>query len=170
MISIPLADPARAFTLLPFEIRTHVFFGTSPDFVLIVAGIHANEQSGIEVANWICSKLENPKKPSRLGAIVIPEVFPARAHSARTAEWKGENTYKWREITLPNGTTIFPARQFPPPGQPLSFLGPDKILKDDSGNALNIDDSPPKVALLPGIGYVIRVIEGFKPVRIVSVH
>ena len=36
-----------------FAPTTYCFFGTSPDFVLIIAGIHTSEQSGVEIANWI---------------------------------------------------------------------------------------------------------------------
>src|SRR5438128_216435 len=113
------------------ELNTHWFFGTAPDFVLIVAGIHANEQSGVEIAHWIRVKLAKRPKPTRLGAVIIPEVFPARGFGARTDEWAhGEaSSDKWREIT-DGKKTIYPARQFPPPGKPLSFLGANKRLRD----------------------------------------
>jgi hypothetical protein len=49
---------------------------------------------------------------------------------------------------------------FPAPGQPLSSLGERKQVVIDGE----------RFTLLPGIDYVIRVIETIKPVRIVSAH
>src|SRR5262245_47607890 len=117
------------------ELETHRFHGTSPDFVLIIAGIHTSEQSGIEVARWIVHQLSARPKATRLGAIVIPEIFPGRAQAARGAEYPKNDISAWREDTeatrkkyaatsktVAKNQTIFPARQFPPPGKPLSFL------------------------------------------------
>ena len=47
------------------EFDAHVFFGTGPDFAIILAGIHNSEQSGIEVAHWIRTKLAARSQPTR---------------------------------------------------------------------------------------------------------
>lgn len=162
------------------ELETHRFEGTEPDFVLIVAGIHTSEQSGIEVARWIVTKLAARQTPTRLGAIVMPEIFPERAMAARTDEFQKKKMQRWREDepetrSLYKGRskvsakdqTIHPNRNFPPPGKPLAFL--DKgLMKDETGSDLVLDGQ--KVPVQPEIAYLIRIIEAVKPVRIVSVH
>jgi|KBSMisStandDraft_5_1062788.scaffolds.fasta_scaffold42891_2 hypothetical protein len=161
------------------DLETHRFQGTSSDYVLIVAGIHTSEQSGIEVARWILSQLQARDSPTRLSALVIPEVFPDRAAAARTDEFAGRPIDRWREdiketrgLYKRRGGTKDPieikvARQFPPPGKPLSILK-DNFLKNASG--ANLKAGGANVPLLPEIAYLIRVIEALKPVRIVSVH
>lgn len=152
------------------ELSRSVFFGTSAQFVLIVAGIHTSEQSGVEVARWIQVKLAVRPQPTRFGAVIIPEVFPTRGVDARTDEWRtGSAGDKWREITLPSGQKLFPARHFPPPGRPLSAL-PRGVLIDRSGTPLRDKQTGGNIQQLPEIAYVARVIETLKPVRIVSVH
>jgi hypothetical protein len=138
---------------------TYLFPGTSSSFVVIVAGIHTSEQSGVEIANWIRVKLAKRAEPTRLGAVIIPEVFPQRGLDARKDEWRDgvSGLDKWREIM--NGK-IKPARLFPTPGRPLSSLLPRRQLVIDGTS----------VPLLPEIEHVIRAIESIKPVRIVSVH
>lgn len=94
--------------------NSYVFFGSEPQFVLIVAGIHESEQGGIEVAHWIRTKLAARKKPTRFGAVVIPDVFPERGLLARADEWKrGDTDNTWREIPRPGGADFHPARHFP---------------------------------------------------------
>jgi hypothetical protein len=156
------------------DLDVHVFFGTDPGFVVIVAGLHTSEQSGVEVAHWIRVQLAARTKPTRLGAIVIPEVFPDRGLEARAKEWSvgaaqwskrdgaSDDFREYRDGRHPN-------RQFPPPGKPLAFL--------DRGNLKTIDgkEIPDKktgkpIPLLPEVRHVIQVIETVKPVRIVSVH
>jgi hypothetical protein len=151
------------------ELNMHLFFGTSPQFVVIVGGMHGTEQSGIEVARWIGVKLANRARPTRLGAIVIPDLFPDRDTKARTDEWnKGVVPDKWREFN-DGGKTYYPNRQFPPPGNPFSFLGTNKRLKDDQGREIEVKGVKP-VVVRPEVEYLIRVIETIQPVRIVSVH
>jgi len=163
------------------ELEAHRFQGTDPQFALIIAGIHASEQGGVEVARWIVSKLAARDKACRLGAVVIPEVFPDRGIGARTEEFPNKDISGWREITPATrkktgskvktssaSQVIHPARQFPPPGKPLSFLAKG-LLRDETGTDL-VDDGGGKVFLLPEIEYLIRLIEALKPVRIVSVH
>jgi hypothetical protein len=161
------------------ELETHRFQGTDPDFVLIIAGIHMSEQSGVEVARWIIAKLAALGTPTRLGAVVIPEVFPDRGIAARTEAYPANDISDWREITPANNKaltrpakvssksqTIHPARQFPPPGRPLSFLAKG-LLRDDGGTDLTDGG---KIPLQPEVEYLLRVIEALKPVRIVSIH
>jgi len=162
-------------TIVPskFVPSTHLFFGGEPGFVLIVAGIHESEQSGIEIAHWIRVKLTKRPNPTRLGAIIIPDLFRERGgEEARTAEWKtdyGDWNKKgedYREIS----DAIRPARHFPPPGKPLSLLGKgkDKFLMDENGKLVNYNGQ--RIRLLPEIEYLIHCIETFKPVRIVTCH
>jgi hypothetical protein len=162
------------------ELEIHRFDGTDPGFVLILAGIHSSEQSGVEVARWLVTKLAAKEKPTRLGAVVIPDVYPARGIAARTDEYpKTDITYMWRDIDAATRKktkskarassatqVISTARQFPPPGRPLSYLAKG-FLRDEAGTDLNVEG---KVPLQPEIEYLIRLIEALKPVRIVSIH
>ena len=150
--------------------NSHVFFGTEPRFVLIVAGIHESEQGGIEVAHWIRTKLAARTRPTRFGAVVIPDVFPERGLQARADEWKrGDTGNTWREVPRPGspGVVLHPARHFPPPGEPLSALRKG-LLIDRAGTELREDKRT--LPQLPEIRYVIQFVERFQPIRIVSVH
>ncbi len=153
------------------------FPGTAPEgVVLIVAGLHTSEQSGVEVANWIRVKLAELPKPSRLSAIVIPEMFPAFGEQARKKEWlhPGDqwDNYSddFREYPM-RTLTIHPNRQFPPPGQPLDYL----VDKSGRGTLKKFDGSPvlengSSIPLLPQIRQLIELIELHKPISIVSIH
>jgi hypothetical protein len=162
------------------ELEIHRFEGTDPDFVLVIGGLHTSEQSGIEVARWVAVKLAARKTPTRLGAIVIPEIFPQRAVAARTDEFSKTSRGDWRDDDP--GTRgfykgyskvsfkkqiIYPNRQFPPPGKPLSFLSKG-FLKEADGS--DLQDGGKQIPLQPEIAYLIRIIEECKPVRIVSCH
>jgi hypothetical protein len=147
------------------ELNSRFFQGLASDSALIVAGIHSSEQSGVEVARWIAVKLAARAKPTRLGALVIPEVFPDEGRNARTVEWKTGSAAAFRDRV--RGQAAYPARQFPPPGKPLSFIK-DGVLVDVDGKPLLRDRN--KVRMLPEIEYLIRCIEILKPTRIVSVH
>jgi len=150
-------------------IVSHIFPGTAPEWVLVVAGFHGNEQSGIEVAHWMRVLLAARPKPTRLGCFIIPEMFGERDRAARAAEWKnGVAGSDWRELKV-GKRTFFPARHFPPPGKPLEFLGKDKLLLGFDGKPLR-DEARKTIPLLPQVETVIRVIEILKPVRIVSCH
>ncbi|MFJ9696353.1 hypothetical protein [Kitasatospora sp. NPDC101183] len=173
------AIPDNGFT-------AHHFPGTSDGVVLIIAGLHTSEQCGVEVANWILAKLADPQKQARLGAIVIPEVFPQYGRAVRRVEWIHPGG-KWEEKIgkdrhirsndyreypyAPYGGKLFPNRQFPPPGQPLSYL----LDKSGKGMLKTFAGGPvgPKgraYPLLPQLRYLIGLIEMFRPVRIVSIH
>ncbi|WP_406459106.1 hypothetical protein OH768_31080 [Streptomyces sp. NBC_01622] len=148
--------------------NSYVFFGSEPQFVLIVAGIHESEQGGIEVAHWIRTKLAARKKPTRFGAVVIPDVFPERGLLARADEWKrGDTDNTWREIPRPGGADFHPARHFPPPGEPLSVLKKGLLIGRDGTELREAKRTLPQ---LPEIRYVIQFVEQFRPIRIVSVH
>jgi len=150
-------------------ILSHIFPGTAPEWVLIVAGLHGNEQSGIEVAHWVRVKLAARTTPTRLGAFVVPELFAERDRGARAAEWRsGVAGADWREVKR-GKRTFFPARHFPPPGKPLAALGKGKQLIGFDGKPL-LDANRKAIPLLPEIEILIRMIETLKPVRIVSCH
>lgn len=158
-------EVARAISLF----ISHIFPGTDPGWVLVVAGFHGNEQSGIEVAHWIRVLLAARPKPTRLGCFIVPGLFGERDRGARAAEWKsGVAGSDWRELKV-GKRTLFPARHFPPPGKPLEFLGKDKLLLGFDGKPLR-DDDRKTTQLLPEVETLIRVIETLKPVRIVSCH
>jgi len=163
------------------ELETHRFEGTEPNFVVIIAGLHASEQAGIEIARWITVKLAARDKPTRLSAVVIPEIFPERARAARTEEFPKNDIGNWREDdpstrkkyaartkTTAKDQKIFPARQFPPPGKPLGFLS--KGLLRNNARTDIVDDNGKKVPLQPEIKYLLGIIEALKPVRIVTIH
>ena len=153
------------------ELNAHVFFGTDPGagFVLIIAGIHTSEQSGVEVAHWISTKLAAQNKPTRLGTIVIPEIFPDRGLKAREKEWnvspddwnkKGGASGAFRNLTA--------NRHFPPPGEALAFLDKGNLKTKDGNDILDKTGKP--IQQLAEIRHLIQVIEAVKPVRIVSIH
>lgn len=148
---------------------SHIYPGTSAGWVLVVAGFHGNEQSGIEVAHWIRVKLAQRRTPMRLGAFIVPELFGERDRAARAAAWRnGVAGSDWREVKI-GKHIFFPARHFPPPGKPLEFLGKNKLLLGFDGKPLQ-DDNRKSIPLLPAIETLIRVIENLKPLRIVSCH
>jgi hypothetical protein len=159
------------------RLNTHFFFGQpGQGFVVIVAGLHNSEQGGIEVAHWIRTKLTELKSPTRLSAVVIPEVFPDKALDARATEWK-TSPDKWNNRQSPVGDNyrkyqpgdIETNRQFPPPGQPLAVL--DKgYLKALDGKTDILDKNRKRIPLLPEIRQLIQLIEAVQPERIVSIH
>jgi hypothetical protein len=149
-----------------FAPRSYLFFGSTPEFAVVVAGIHANEQGGTEVADWIRVHLAARPKPTKRGVLVIPEVFPDRGLDARTDEWKSGPQQAWREITL-KGVKIFPARHFPPPGKAENALTKG-LLIDRGGSDLRLGGNT--VTQLEQIAYIVRCIETLRPTVIVSVH
>lgn len=154
------------------DIETHCFFGTSPDFVLVVAGIHGTEQSGIEIAHWMRVKLAARPTPTRLGAIIVPDIFfTARDLDARAVEWNRGSipADDWRDLFNAKKQKVYPARMFPPPGKPFNFLGKDKLLQDEKHAVLTVDGVS-KIPVRPEIEYLTRLIETIRPVRMVSVH
>lgn len=153
------------------ELDAHYFSGTSPDYVVIVAGIHTSEQGGVEVAHWIRTKLAARSQPTRLGAVVIPEVFPDRGLQARATEftvgpgtWNASKADDFREAR--DGRK--PNRHFPPPGKPLAFLDKGN-LKGLDGKEIQ-DKAKKPIPQLTEIRNLIRIIEAVRPVRIVSIH
>jgi hypothetical protein len=146
--------------------------GRETDFVVIVAGIHTSEQSGVEVARWINAILSARAKPTKLGAVILPEVLPQYGIQARRKElrvgskiWNGSNEFRefkegkvWR----------YPARHFPPPGVPLAGL--KKGVLKTLGGADRLDEFGKAIPMLPQIRQVVEIIESVKPVRIVSIH
>jgi hypothetical protein len=149
------------------------YSGTETDFVVIVAGIHTSEQSGVEVARWINAIPTARPKPTTLGAIIVPEVFPQYGIQARqkelqvgAANWNSSNSNEFREFKA--GKVVrYPNRHFPPPGVPLAGLKKG-VLKTLGGADLR--QSGKATPMLPQIRQVIELIEWVKPVRIVSIH
>lgn len=149
------------------DIETHVFPGTVHEVVLMVAGIHASEQSGVEVARWVRSMLAERATPTRLGAVILPEVFAVPGRRARAHE-RTVGAARW-ENDCNRFRNPFANRRFPPPGQPLSFLTDDLLKADDGSEPVGERTGEP-IPLLPGIKRVVQVIEAVRPVRIVSIH
>jgi hypothetical protein len=167
--SVPPAPPKEPDIGLPLV----PYFGKEPDFVVIVAGIHTSEQSGVEVARWINATLKARAKPTRLGAVIIPEVFPQYGIRARIKElqvskesWNKSNEF--REFKDERNVLRYPNRHFPPPGFPLAALKKDVLLT--LGGHDRLDESRKAILMLPQIRQVIQLIEQYKPVRIVSIH
>lgn len=166
------------------ELDVAFFPGDSTDIVLVTAGIHSSEVSGIEVANWVKVKLAARPKRTYFSVVVVPEIFPERARAARTAQWKAgasaddDSVSGFREIP-PNldmtksltikDESVKPARHFPPPGFPSSSLAGGFLLDRDGKTAL-LDDKKKKVPVLPQIRTLTRLIERVKPVRILTLH
>jgi hypothetical protein len=174
------ADAATSTTTVPPAQPIDIGFpffrfpGKETDFVVIVAGIHTSEQSGVEVARWINAILAAGPRQTRLGAVIIPEVFPEYGIRARAkellvgaAKWNSSNEY--REYKDPKtGAQRYPNRHFPPPGSPLAALKKG-VLLTLAGNERR-DASGKAIPLLPQIRQVIELIEWVRPARIVSIH
>lgn len=151
------------------------YLGKEPGFVLIVAGIHTSEQSGVEVARWINAilKARPITKPTRFGAVVIPEVFPDYGIEARTQELQlgadkwNKPSNDFREYKVGN-VRRYPARHFPPPGRSLADLKKGILLTLGGSNRL--DESGRPIPMLPQIRQLVEIVELIEPVRIVSVH
>lgn len=167
-------------------LQLSTFAGDLPNVVLILAGIHASELGGIEVAHWTRVKLTARSKKTRYTAVIVPEIFPERARAARAAQWKSGKlspddgvVSSFREIPLnldmskpsPIGTpAIKPARQFPPPGLPLSSLEKGFLLGGDGKTNLKDSATGRPIPLLAEIRALTLLIEKLNPIRIISVH
>jgi hypothetical protein len=172
--SVPPAPPKGPDIWLPL----FRYPGKEPDFVVIVAGIHTSEQSGVEVARWINATLAARPKPTRLGALIIPEVFPQYGIRARKKELKvgaaawnkpdKPESDEFREFRDAGKVWRFPNRHFPPPGFPLAALKKGVLLT--LGRQDQRDESQKAIPMLPQIRQVVELIEWVKPVRIVSIH
>jgi hypothetical protein len=180
---------------------------TTGETALVIAGIHGSELSGIEVARWLVDMLleqQNKLKKPYYHTLIIPEIYPesaklARLHSKNPKDWlkdlqttdralweKAQYNVKagWeigREVIIKvNGTfyTVYPARQFPPPGELLSFLEQNNGPTDATGKQATKADSDPSnvnskkinAPILPEAHQLLTIIELFEPVRIVSIH
>jgi hypothetical protein len=133
---------------------------SSSNIILVIAGVHGSELSGIEVANWMRVKLLHSQVPPVFPTIIIPEVFPEQAKIAReyrlskpladaSDDNKGRLVERGKEEIEPN-------RNFPVPGQPLSSLRDNK--------------SPGGQTLLSETMELVMLIQAIKPLRIVSIH
>jgi hypothetical protein len=166
-VTVSPKEPNRGLPLVRYP-------GNDTDFVLIVAGIHTSEQSGVEVARWINAILAQRPKPTRLGAVIVPEVFPQFGIQARqkelqdgAANWNSSGSSDYREF-MEGKVERYPNRHFPPPGIPLAGLTKG-VLKNLSG-ADRLDQSGKAIPMLPQVRQVIELIEWVEPVRIVSIH
>lgn len=150
-----------------FDLESHTFFGSAPEFVVVVAGIHTSEQSGVEVAHWVRTKLAARSVPTRLGAIVVPEMFPAQGEMARAREWE-VGAERWSTSVCNEFRNPIANRHFPPPGKALSTLADDHLETLSGGALLDRHGSP--AIMLPEIKRLVQLIELVGPTRIVSIH
>lgn len=150
-----------------FDLAGHTFFGTDDEFVLVVAGIHSSEQGGVEVAHWVRTKLAGRRTPTRLGAVVVPEIFPAQGQLARAREWE-VGPHRWNAAESGKFRDPVANRHFPPPGRPLSFLTGEHLKTLTGADLLDHQSRP--IPLLAEVKRLIQLIETLRPVRIVSIH
>jgi hypothetical protein len=155
---------------------TYFFDGRTSDVALVIAGVHGSELSGIEVAHWIRVKLQArqaTKKSPFYTTVVVPEVFPEQANIARNLRRK----MGFAKVTtdpldgrypIRDGVEVEPNRQFPPPGNPLSYFIGKTSPTDSDGSPLSKNGKA--LPLLPETRELMRLIELSKPVRIASVH
>jgi hypothetical protein len=154
----------------------HYFEGQSKEAVLVVAGIHGSEPSGIEIANWLKVKLERAesrKSKPHYTTLIIPEVFPTQAQMGRQQNTldvrPGRDDNTGRDVKR-DGHTYATNRLFPPPGRPGTYL-----LRQGSAKkgyyAVDDSDPPERVSLLlPEIIALFLLIDTLKPIRIASLH
>jgi hypothetical protein len=68
-------------------LKNFFFKGDTNDTVLIIAGMHGSELSGIEVAHWLRVKLQSQldkfQKRPQYNTFIVPELFPQSAKLAR---------------------------------------------------------------------------------------
>ncbi len=125
------------------DLKAYFFPGTSDERALVIAGVHGNEQGGIEVVEMLLETLRTAAVRPYYSVIVVPTLFPDNA-----ARRKREGSVKTN-------------RNLPSPGQSLEGATPTggSTPQDTLGN----DILPENIALL-------RLIERFRPSRIASVH
>jgi hypothetical protein len=171
----------------------YFMLGQTSETALIISGIHGTELSGIEVAHWVRVKLQTRFDTKNVRpyytTFIIPEVFPETAKIARQCKkdpsllvcQKYDRAHQdiGREFLLemPPKTKVFfipTNRQFPPPGQPLSYLiqkggptNPDGArIKTDAQDEIMASGIP----LLPRTQELLQNIEFIKPKRIAAIH
>jgi hypothetical protein len=147
----------------------YFFNGITPKVALVIAGIHGSEISGIEVANWMRVKLQKSKNLPRFTSIIIPEVYPEQARTARDYrrqnKFTKEHSATGRQV-LVGKTVVEPNRQFPKPGNPASSFGSQTF---DPG-PVTMSVAPGGQPVLPETFELLRLIELTKPARIASIH
>src|SRR6266446_6540979 len=89
-------------------LTTITFPGQIKDVALVVAGIHASELSGIEIAKWLWVLLEGQAKRPLFTTIMIQEVFPNLAMMARAKLLK-EGRNKDADQPLKDVARYYPA-------------------------------------------------------------
>jgi hypothetical protein len=151
------------------DIVAYFFPGTTAERALVISGVHGSELSGIEVTQQLIKGLfEESKKGSRphFNVIIVPEIFPDNALVARAARKRpGDDSNEGRLTTSadcpkrPDAdgklVCIDPNRQFPTPGRPFDPANPVDSLGTEIENE-NVR--------------MLRLIGGFGPSRIASVH
>ena len=130
----------------PVEVR--FIQGTTSRKALVIAGVHGNEQQGIEVAGMLLADLAGHQPVYTV--IVVPSLFPDNA-ATRT-----------REGATPTN------RNFPPANEDLAAA-------TAAGGGTAVDASTNRAgtrtrAVLPENLMLLQLIERFAPERIISIH
>lgn len=115
--------------------------GTTDQRALVIAGVHGEEQQGVEVAQMLVHDLQTQQP--RLTTIVVPSLFP------------DTDAAGIREGDTPTN------RNFPPPSQDLAAARA-------AGHGKPVDAAAR--AILPENVLLLELIERFHPERIISIH
>ncbi|NBC33716.1 MAG: hypothetical protein GVY13_13665 [Alphaproteobacteria bacterium] len=118
------------------------FAGCGEDRVLVIAGVHGSERSGVEVAERLAGLLQTGYRPVP-HTVVVPALFPDNvAQGLRQGE-------------VPTN------RNFPRPGESLE--GARRRGRGTPVDSLGL-------ALLPENVILVDLVERFRPVTLISVH
>ena len=169
--------------LTPSQLPDALFFpGRDERRALIIAGVHGDEQGGVEVVKSLQALLEKNssagKKPF-FSTILVPVVIP------RTPLLPPKD-----RRNVPGGIGLNdrgrvechiaePNRNFPLPGMDLKqardrgklkITDPELVIRDGCGNIRAAQGEKTTIRMLPETRILISLIERFQPERLASVH
>ena len=147
--------------LQPHEVKLFFFRGKTSERALVLAGTHGSEQQGIEVTNFLLEHIK--KNQPHFSVIIVPSLFPDNAaHKLREERSQGNKACekitgrKFKTADLKPNTN----RNFPEAGTTV----------DEAKNVAGISVDKNGEPILPENIALMRLIERFRPSRIISIH
>jgi hypothetical protein len=134
----------------PQPIKAFFFAGSTDRRALVIGGVHGTEKQGIDVAEMLIADLQSAAVPPVLTTIVVPSLFPDNAAAGTRNSGKETDP----DVTPTN-------RNFPDPSQDLAAA--EKAGGGTAKDAL-------KKVILPENQLLMKLMERFKPERIISIH
>jgi len=171
-----LAKAPGGTTIAPSPVKAYFIAGRSAERALVIGGVHASEQSGIEVVQKLVTSLAAAPTAPYFTTILVPVLFPDneayhKAYLAANPAARGtnvDNTLGGRYSRVgPKKTLIEPNRNLPREGESLA-TGQAGLRNKSTGAPLSGDKLTS--TMLPENVMLAALIEHFKPSRIASVH